>query len=166
MGSKMNGSSESEAVSLREANDDDIELMMAWRSNPLVYCGFYSQHEPLKYKEHYAWWKSRRNRRDWIIVLDDGEHTRDVGVVNVSSLDSDSPEVGVYVGEVTAWGRAIGRRAVSLAIHWLHANGYKKARALVLKDNPASLSLFEAVGFRRISEGREGEWVYELGFQP
>lgn len=158
----MNRSHKAETILLREANDDDLELMMAWRSNPIVYRGFYLQREPLKYEEHYTWWKSRRNRKDWIITFQCGEYTRDVGSVHVSSLDSDSPEVGVYIGEVTAWGRGFGRQAVSLVLTWLRAAGYKKARASILKDNATSIGLFEALGFKRISEEHEGEWVCEL----
>lgn len=153
-------------ISLREANDDDLELMMAWRSNPRIYSGFYLQSDPLTWQKHYAWWKSRRNRRDWIIVLQEGERARDVGSVNASSLDSDNPEVGIYIGEITAWGKGIARRAVSLALRWLQTAGYKKARASILTDNAASIRLFEALGFKQIGEGREGEWIYELELHP
>ena len=152
-------------VSLREATDNDLELMMAWRSNPVLYRHFNSQGEALKWEEHYHWWKSRRNRRDWIIVLHEGERTRDVGSVNVSSLDTNNPQVGVYIGETELWGRGIARHSVSLAVEWLSDNGYRKARASVAKDNVASLKVFEVLGFKRVGEGREGQWMYEVELQ-
>lgn len=148
-------------VRLREAIDDDLELLMAWRSNPLVFRHFFRQSEPLKWEEHLRWWQSRRCRKDWIIALEDDGRERFVGSVNAARLDSDSPEVGVFVGEVTLWGRGVGRKAVALAVEYLREWGYKKAWALIAEGNVASFKLFEAVGFRRIGEGHKGEWIYE-----
>ena len=44
-----------QVMSLREATDDDLEIMLAWRLNPLVFRGFYLQSEPLEWDEHYTW---------------------------------------------------------------------------------------------------------------
>ena len=82
--------------------------------------------------------------------------------MNVSSLDGDAPEIGVLVGEVTLWQRGVGRQAVALVLRWLESAGYKKSRAFVVKDNPASIRLFESLGFSRAGEGVKGEWCYVL----
>lgn len=158
----LNPMSKDKTISLRQAVDDDLELMMAWRSNPFVYEGFYLQNRPLKWEEHYSWWKSRDNRVDWIISLHGEEHSRDVGSVNVSFMDNDTPEIGIYIGEVTLWGRGVARSAISLVINWLKILGYKIVRARIMKLNIKSLKLFEGLGFKKIGEGRKGEWVYEL----
>jgi RimJ/RimL family protein N-acetyltransferase len=149
-------------VRLREAIDDDLELLMAWRSNPLVFEHFFRQAEPLKWAEHLRWWKGRQCRKDWIIVFEEEGRERFVGSVNAAKLDKEIPEVGVFVGEVTLWGRGVGRKAVALAVGYLRKRGYKKVWALIAEGNVASFKLFEAVGFRRIGEGHKGEWIYEM----
>ena len=148
-------------VSLRSAIKDDLELMMAWRSTPAVYEGFYIQQEPLTWEEHWNWWESRTKRMDWIVVFEDNG-VRDVGVVNVTGLGNRSPSIGIYIGDVRLWGKKIGSRAVGLALNWLSASGFKEAQADILKDNIASIRMFESVGFRKVGEGREGEWLYRL----
>lgn len=149
-------------VSLRPVIRDDLELMMAWRSVPAVYAGFYLQSKPLTWEEHWKWWKSRTKRMDWIVVLENNDGVRDVGVVNVTGLGNECPSVGIYIGDVTLWGKKVGSRAVGLVINWLSVNGFKEAQADILKDNIASIKMFESVGFRKAGEGRDGEWLYRL----
>ncbi len=149
-------------ISIRQATDDDLELMMAWRSNPLVYKYFYSQKEPLRWEEHYNWWKSREDRIDWIIILHEGDSPRAVGSVNASRLSSGNPEIGIYIGEFTLWGKGIGRNSILLIIEWLKNMGYRNAHARIMKNNLRSVRLFESVGFKRKEEGRKGEWIYEI----
>ena len=107
-------------IILREATKADLPLIMAWRSNPLCYSGFYQQTEPLKWDEHINWWQSRnQDWREFIIIYE----TRDVGIVTIGQLDHWSPEIGYFVGEVSLWGKGIGKQAVSLALDWLREYG-------------------------------------------
>lgn len=156
---KIDGDSK---IIIRQITDNDLELLMAWRSNPLIYKFFYIQKEPLKWEEHYSWWMSRENRVDWIILLRENNTIRKVGSVNVSQLNTDNPEIGILIGEFFLWGKHIGRHSVSLVLKWLKNIGYKKAHARILENNIRSIKLFESLGFKKTKKGRENEWIYEV----
>lgn len=144
-------------IYLRGASDADLELMMAWRSNPQIYHGFYQQSAPLEWGEHIDWWHSRN--RDWRTFIIMYEH-RPVGVVTIGQLDHWSPEVGYYLGEISLWGRGIGREAVSLALDWLRDKGYNYTHTTVLESNERSLNLLKNLGFLVLGKAREGElWL-------
>jgi len=144
-------------IILREAQRDDYELMMAWRSNPLIYQGFYQQKEPLCWDEHINWLSSRN--KDWrtFMVLYDG---RRVGVVTIGQLDHWSPEIGYYIGEISLWGKGVGKQAVNEALEWLKAYGKEYCHTTVLEKNKRSLSLLKSLGFSIFGKARQGEvWL-------
>jgi RimJ/RimL family protein N-acetyltransferase len=143
---------------LRKATDDDLELIMAWRSNPLVYEGFYSQTAPLTWEEHIIWWYSRN--QDWhqFIILADGH---DIGVVTIVQCDNWSPEIGFYIGEVSLWGKGYGSRAVGLAEEWLKEKGYVQTHTTVKEDNKRAISLLKHRGWKRAGNARKGELRFE-----
>ena len=146
-------------LNLRQANEDDLPLIMAWRSNPLIYEGFYQQNEPLTWPEHIDWWNSRnKDWRTFIIELDN----RKVGVVNIGQLDHWSPEIGYFIGEVSLWGQGIGKKAVGLALQWLKEYGKQYAHTTILDNNKRSINLIKALGFRRLGKARDGESWYQI----
>jgi RimJ/RimL family protein N-acetyltransferase len=153
---------EDDSVQLRPVTDEDLELLMAWRSHPDVYRYFYKQDGPLAWDTHYRFWKTRQDRIDWIIYLDDGNQKRKVGSVNIIKVSSDCPEVGIFIGEITLMGKGIGTRSVSLVVQWLKTRGFARVRANVSKENMPSQRLFTSLGFKQRGEIHDGaEWVYE-----
>lgn len=127
--------------------DEDLELLLAWRSHPLVYRHFEEQDAPLEWDNHHSWWLSREARRDWIIAVHDGEESRDVGSVYATGLNEEAPAVGVYVGEVSAWGQGIASQAVEFALGWLRNQGFSAATARIHSENIGSRRLFRNAGF-------------------
>jgi len=157
-----------DTLALRQATENDLEVMMAWRSHPQIYKYFYLQDTPLKWHEHYNWWKSRTNRVDWIIVLIDSDNStiqRMVGSINVSKLDTKNPEIGIYIGEITMWGRGLARTSILLVLRWLKSMGYKRACARVMSENARSIKLFTSLGFKLKGESRPGEYLYEVNLK-
>lgn len=146
---------------LVEATTDDLPLMMAWRSNPLIYAGFYSQKAPLTWDEHINWFQSRN--KDWrtFIIIYEG---RKVGVVNLGQLDHWSSELGIFVGEVSLWGKGIGKQAVQLGLNYLKGIGKEYCHTTILDNNKRSIRMFENLGFEFMAKAREGEsyWVKTL----
>ena len=152
-------------VLLREANDNDATLVLAWRSIPNVYAGLYTQHREQRiftWSEHWKWWKSRYTWKIFIIQVNDGETTRDVGFLNIAQLDHWRPEFGISIGEVSLWGQGVARQALLLGIEWLKEHGYKRVHTSILNSNERSLRLFKSVGFKVIGEAREDETEVEL----
>lgn len=152
-------------IEYRPAEDGDLELLMAWRSNPMVYEGHYLQDEPLAWEDHLEWWHSREDRRDWVITVKTDDRWRDVGVVAIAELDTDYPEVSIWVGEVTLWGNGVATEAVTFATEWLEDHDYPGASCRIMDDNAGSRRVFDAVGFERVGDAREGESWYELDFE-
>lgn len=144
-----------ESIELIPATDDHLELLMAWRSHPEVYRYFSMQDGPLRWEDHIQFWTTRQDRNDWIICYDDGTRKRKVGSINVSGLSSETPEIGVFVGEVTLTRRGVGTRAVSIVLHWLKAQGHTCAYARVSRENEASKKFFESLGFRVLEESQQ-----------
>ena len=146
-------------ISLKPVLDDRyLVLMMAWRSNPLVYEGFYSQTKPLTWDEHIQFWNSRPSSwRAFIIFYED----RPVGLVNVGQLEHWSPEIGYYIGETTLWGKGIGKEAVEEAMRYIKkTHGKEYCHTTVKKDNERSIRLLKSLGFEYISEARKNEiWM-------
>lgn len=147
-------------IEFRPATESDLELMMAWRSHPDLYENFYIQDGELDWETHINWWNSRDDRRDWIVVINENERWRDVGNINLSNLDSERPEVGIYVGEISAWGKGVATESVEFVLSWLHREGYQEAKARILEYNEASQRVFEKVGFEHVGPARENEREY------
>ena len=150
-------------IFLREAKDSDLELIRAWRSSPLVYQGFVTQKEPLTYMEHHNWWNSRKqlNWREFIIVLQEDELLRDMGVVTIGQLEHWSPEIGYFIGNPADWNKGYGKQAVWCALDWLRRHGYKYTHTTVKTDNQRSIKLLESLGFEYLGKAREGEVWYQ-----
>jgi len=144
-------------IYLRPLIEVDYPLTMAWRSNPLVYEGFYQQEEPLKWEEHINWIRSRnQDWRNFIVMYDD----RPVGIVTVCQLDYWSPEIGYYIGEVSLWGKGIGKEAVRLGLEYIKNYGRDYCHTTVLENNERSIRLLKSLGFEYMDEAREGEiWM-------
>ena len=152
-------------VLLRKATTDDLELMLAWRNSPLVWQGLYTQskeNRPLTWEEHHKWWNSRHNWKIFIIQVNDTITTRDIGVVSFSQLDSWCPSVGIYIGEVSLWGKGIGKQGLLLALDWLKGEEYSAVWTTILSNNERSIKLFQSLGFQKVFQAREGEDTYIL----
>lgn len=149
-------------VQLRPLSEDDLELLMSWRSHPKAYKFFKAQKKPLVWAEHLAFWSRRKNREDFLILFQDDGRWRKVGSVNISALDTESPEIGIIIGELTAHGKGLGSRAAVLALKHLIQMGYLKAKAVIHKDNTASKKLFTKLGFSPTKKDSHGDWnTYE-----
>ncbi len=148
-------------VTLRLATKDDLPLMMAWRSNPLIYKGFFTQKSPLVWEEHINWWKTRNSDwRTFIILYDD----RPIGILNLGQLDHWSPEIGYAIGEISLWNQNIGTQAVRLGLEWLKEYGKKYCHTTILDNNLASIKLIKKAGFTKGMQARKGEhyWIKKL----
>ena len=152
-------------VLLRLATENDLPLMLAWRSIEKVYQGFYTQgreNRSLNWEEHWKWWHTTSDWKHWIIQLNDGQRTRDVGVIALRDLCAWNPEMGIYIGEVSLWGHGVGKKALQLALDWLKERSKSHCRTTVLKSNERAIRLFESSEFKRIGGARDGEWSYQI----
>lgn len=145
-------------IKLRKATEDDLPLMMAWRSNPDIYQGFYIQKKPLEWGEHLAWFRTRNSNWRTLIVL---YEERPVGVITIEQLDHWSPEIGYYIGETSLWGKGVGTEAVKLTLDIIRGYGKEYVRADILDSNSRSIGIVTTLGFERLGSTREGGSWYQ-----
>jgi len=148
---------------------EDYSLTLAWRSNNEIYEGFYQQslaHKGLVWEDHVKWNESRNaDWRRFIVIYDN----RPVGVVTMSDLDHWCPEVGLYIGEVSLWGKGIGTKMLQKALEWIKEYSLSHAyivgcRTTILNANIAAVKVFIKCGFKRTADARKGESWYQCMF--
>ncbi|RPI53032.1 MAG: N-acetyltransferase [Deltaproteobacteria bacterium] len=147
---------------LREANKGDMPLVLAWRNNPLIWQGTYTQRTPISWEEHKAWWESRQDHVSFMVVLVENNFSRDIGVIHISPLTYWSPEIGIIIGEVSLWNKGFGNEAFRQACVYLRDKGYKWTSTTVLNSNEPMKRILDKLGFNVTCEARKGEWRYAL----
>ena len=82
-------------------------------------------------------------------------------MVNIGQLDHWSPEIGYFVGEVSLWGKGVGKEAVRQSLGWLKEYGKEYAHTTILDNNTVSIKLIESLGFKKFGKARECESWYQ-----
>ena len=139
---------QSELINISPLKRDDLELVLAWRSNPEIYRHFRQQDNPLEWEEHVRWFKSRPSERyDFIIHYDD----RRVGVISLDASD----KVSIYIGDFSARNQGIA----TAVLDWL-CNRFDDRTPLfaeIHEANEASQRLFVRCRFQK--QDSNGEWL-------
>lgn len=151
-----------EITFLRLVTKSDMSLIMAWRSQPQIYEGLYTQKKALTWDEHRQWWESRNNDwREFVIELRDSDMVlRPIGIVTVGQLDYWECEVGVAICDTSLWGRGYAKIALIEVIEWIKDYGKKYIRTTILDNNFRSRKLFTTLGFVRVGYARPNESLY------
>lgn len=144
---------ESLGIRITPLRYDDLELVMAWRSNPEIYRYFRQQVGPLRWDDHLTWYETRADDRFDFIIHFDG---RRVGGVSIDSDDF----VGIYLGDVSARGEGIAFAALT----WLCERFVSRTplKAEIHRENEASRRLFEKCGFvlKEDEESTDSDWLH------
>lgn len=126
----------------------DLELVLAWRSNPKIYRHFRRQDRPLNWENHLSWYDSRDASRHDFLIHYGG---RRVGVVSITAAEKTS----IYLGDFSAHGQGVA----TAALGWLCKRFENRSPLIaeIHEDNDPSKQLFEGCGFQQ--HGRDGEWI-------
>jgi RimJ/RimL family protein N-acetyltransferase len=128
--------------------NQDLELILAWRSNPIVFDNFKIQDKPLHWDSHYEYWSKADNRFDFIVCF----NLRRVGLFSIKSLSSKTAELSIMIGEVGLWGQGVGKSTLSKALMLDIVNKYDVLYANIKSNNISSIKLFTGNGFEFESE--------------
>lgn len=147
-------------VKLKPVRRDDFPLLLAWAhiSEIWTYLPTSRSSEKLTWESHNQWWSVRKDRVDWMILVNFGHGKRPVGMVHVEGFNTEKPEIGLYIGEVALWGKGIGEQAIRLAIKATHL---PSLWAVIHPKNINSIRLFHKVGFIKVGGARDEQDLYE-----
>ena len=133
-------------------NLDDIDLMFEWRNHSSIRSNSFNSQE-LLLKDHENWFYNTLNSKSiftYIFELD-GEP---VGVVRFSN-DANIPAAKIsYLVDPTFQGKGLGTTILELGIekNIEENSGLEKFYGYVIKDNYASIKIFEKLNFIKVSE--------------
>lgn len=134
-------------LKLRKVNKEDCKILFDWTNDPAVRENAFNT-EPVKWKEHQKWFATKlKNENDQIFLLvKDGVP---VGQIRFEK-EEDYWKLSYSIANEHR-GQGLGKELVKLGLEEVQG----KVRAWVKKDNPASLKVFEGIGFRREKNGKE-----------
>lgn len=137
-----------ERLTLKNISLENTADIVAWRSDPEVYCYFLSPH-PIKAEEHINWFENRYlyddNRCDWMAYDDENEP---VGVFGIRRDSAESNEAEVsYILNPNKKGAGFAREAVLRIIKY--AKEYWSTKIVVAEihiNNLASIHFAKNLG--------------------
>ena len=96
-------------IEFRLMDTPDLDKVYHWRISPHV-SKYLATGNDFNFQQHWNWFHNRKDRIDWIILLDG----KRIGVVNSIHINSNMPELGLYIGDENLWGKGIGKRVIEL----------------------------------------------------
>lgn len=136
------------SVALRTAEADDADCVFEWRNNSSTRRFFFDP-KPLSRANHEKWFQATLKDPATALLIAVGPDLLRVGVIRFDFTGNQSAaEVSIFVdpGRVgEGWGSAILRAGIT----WIRKNrSVCRLTARVVRDNLASLRMFEQVGFK------------------
>lgn len=140
------------------SSSSNLALVLSWRNNPIIYKHFLIQSEIIKWEQHYEYWMSRSNRRDFFIIYEN----RPIGHIAIDNKVYIN-EISIMIGEVGLWGNGIASHVLEEFISKCSEEGIRVFTARISKENFSSVKLFLRNGFEPLNEiiGHPGWYLYE-----
>jgi RimJ/RimL family protein N-acetyltransferase len=137
-------------LDLRRARPEDEDLVLTWRNEASARAASFSADE-IKPEDHRAWFAHKLSDPDCALLIleEDGDP---IGQVRLDRVSADLAEISIVLAP-EARGRGLGREALRrtlISVPRLIA--VRSVRALVKRDNAASLAVFDAAGFHIVGE--------------
>ena len=137
-------------VLLRPLAKEDAELIVAWRGDPIVAMGLFSECPPTL-DEHRAWaagLAGRTDRLEFVIIV--RESSVPVGTIGLSVIDRNEgrAEFGVLLGDPAWRGLGVAREAGELILrHAFEGIGLRTVVLDCFVDNRPAIALYRRLGF-------------------
>jgi len=137
--------------SLRQAGEEDYELVTKWNFDPIV-SRYFSPRPEYNEDAQKSWFKKMLEDRSKLkfMILPDHSVTP-IGLIGLQniSIPQSRAEVGISTGEKEWLGKGIGRKSLlTLMHHAFEELSLHQLRAEVFKENKKALSLFMDCGFK------------------
>jgi RimJ/RimL family protein N-acetyltransferase len=152
-------------IRLRKANESDCRFLYDWRNHPIARQFSHSKEE-IVYADHEKWFmNSLKNPDRTILIALDGEVADEnkarVGQIRFDKKDSQIEVLVSVTVDPEKFGMGYGTEIIKKGTEEYLAEHPEVERAVaeVLKNNPASVRVFEKAGYRRVGED-ENQFEY------
>lgn len=135
-------------MSLREIQEEDLELMLSWRNHPSVRSSMFSQ-STIELQQHQAWFSREAKKDDsaWFLFVDESDTP--AGVIYFTDMDRIANHAfwGFYAapGAPPGTGTQMGIEALD---YYFEVLGLHKLNAEVLESNQRSQRFHQKLGFQ------------------
>jgi UDP-4-amino-4,6-dideoxy-N-acetyl-beta-L-altrosamine N-acetyltransferase len=153
---------EGDRVRLRPLASSDLRRCVKWFSDPGI-IRFLARNSAVTMAEEERWFRDYERRTDEQIFAIEvaGVHLGNIGLHKIDRAHRRA-EVGVVVGETSAWSKGYGTDAMRTVLRYAFGPlGLNKVSLDVLEYNDRAIRIYERLGFRR--EGIHREDVYKDG---
>lgn len=132
-------------LQIRRCREEDIHLLFDWANDPQTRENAFHQGQ-IKWEDHVKWFNNRINSVHCRIYILESDN------VPAGQIRFDKDEVGELVISYSIdhklRGKGLGRKIVELGLEEITGWG-NKIKALVKKNNPASIRVFETLNFMK-----------------
>lgn len=154
-----------ERVRLRPLTRQDLPDRIRWLSDPSIAEGVGRVGPPTLVQET-RWWEGLDRRDSELSLVIEDEEGVSIGNAGLRNIHwrRGVATLGFFIGERSRWRRGYGREALDLLLGYAFRDlGLREVLLTVQKDNAAAVGLYEAVGFRTVTERmedvfRDGRW--------
>lgn len=154
-------------VRLRSAERSDLEKFVTWINDPEVTAGL-TLYLPMSSVDEEKWFENAMQRpqeeKPLVIDMKDGTDWRLIGNSSFFSFDwiSRSAEVGIMIGDKTAWNQGYGTEVMMLLLrHGFATLNLNRIYLRVYAENKRAIRTYEKAGF--VHEGCMRQAVYKHG---
>jgi ribosomal-protein-alanine N-acetyltransferase len=154
-----------EKIYLTELDRRNAETIRAWLNDPEVHRWLLVGHVPITWEEEEQYFDRQAHAVDSfnfeIHVASDGRYIGNIGLKDVD-LRHRHGEVGIVIGDKTAWGQGFGSDAILTCVGFAFSTlGLHKVSIRCHEEHARGLELYLRLGF--IESGRERDHVYQEG---
>ncbi len=145
--------SDASRVALFPLDIGHTDLVLAWRSDPIVSWQLFSQRPPTR-SEHLAFLRSlagNPNRREFVIGLHDGLA---IGTVGLSGITAEQAEYGILIGDRNFRGKGYAFEASQAILRYAFEDlSLSRVVLNCFADNLPAMKLYIRLGFETTAEG-------------
>lgn len=134
-------------LKLRRVREEDSEILFKWTNDPTVRKNAFNT-KPVEWEEHQKWFASKlgnSNSKVYLML----KREEPVGQIRFDR-ENDYWKLSYSIAREYR-GQGLGTELVKLGLEEVRG----KVKAWVKKDNPASLKVFDSLGFGRENNGEE-----------
>jgi len=121
----------------------NLELILAWRNNPLIFDNYAEQNGIISWDEHLSFWKNKSDRDDYLIKYQD----RFIGLISVIFKSANVAELSITIGEISLWNKGLGSQILREFIDYTQTETKLNFIARIKSSNIGSLRIFQKNNF-------------------